>query len=145
MSELDLDAPGEAFCRACPDHEACATGWPCWKVREGLSIMSDDHEKCRAGLALTKEALGHAILSDADARSKLDTLRQALTDQERDTDFFVKDRDQLARRLAAVEELHQPVYVPSIEGTSLTEFTRCSCTPGLLYDECPTAAAIEDL
>jgi hypothetical protein len=22
------------FCNDCPDHEACATGWPCWKVKE---------------------------------------------------------------------------------------------------------------
>lgn len=23
-----------AFCSDCPDHEACSTGWPCWKVKE---------------------------------------------------------------------------------------------------------------
>jgi ferredoxin len=23
-----------SFCDDCPDHEACATGWPCWKVKE---------------------------------------------------------------------------------------------------------------
>lgn len=22
------------FCPDCPDHEACATGWPCWMVKE---------------------------------------------------------------------------------------------------------------
>ena len=22
------------FCDDCPDHEACSTGWPCWKVKE---------------------------------------------------------------------------------------------------------------
>lgn len=24
----------KGFCDDCPDHEACATGWPCWKVKE---------------------------------------------------------------------------------------------------------------
>jgi hypothetical protein len=23
-----------AFCSDCPDHEACSTGYPCWKVKE---------------------------------------------------------------------------------------------------------------
>ena len=24
----------DSFCFDCPDHEACATGWPCYKVKE---------------------------------------------------------------------------------------------------------------
>lgn len=30
----DMRKSGEAFCAACPDHEGCATGWPCALVRE---------------------------------------------------------------------------------------------------------------
>lgn len=26
-------SPSEPFCEDCPDHEACATGWPCDKVK----------------------------------------------------------------------------------------------------------------
>jgi hypothetical protein len=29
----DQREPGEAFCAACPDHEACASGYPCGLVR----------------------------------------------------------------------------------------------------------------
>jgi hypothetical protein len=30
---FDMRRDGEAFCADCPDHEACMTGWPCWKVK----------------------------------------------------------------------------------------------------------------
>ena len=30
---MDLRQPGEAFCANCPDHEACATAWPCELVQ----------------------------------------------------------------------------------------------------------------
>lgn len=29
----DMRLPGEAFCADCPDHEACATAYPCDLVR----------------------------------------------------------------------------------------------------------------
>lgn len=29
----DERVPGEAFCRDCPDHEACMTGWRCDDVK----------------------------------------------------------------------------------------------------------------
>lgn len=47
--------------------------------------------------------------------------------------------------LAAVRALHQPVRVPEIptESGSLPGFVRCSCTPGLLYEDCPTRRALE--
>lgn len=32
--EYDMRQPGEAFCAACPDHEACVTGAPCSVVRK---------------------------------------------------------------------------------------------------------------
>lgn len=47
------------------------------------------------------------------------------------------------RTLDTVRALHQPrkVPVPVEGGGSLTE-TRCSCTPGLLHADCPTARVL---
>ena len=51
----------------------------------------------------------------------------------------------LVAALERVKALHQPVVVPAIPGSAiLTSFTRCSCKPGLLYKDCPTAAAIRE-
>ena len=32
-SATDMRLPGESFCADCPDHEACASGYPCDFVR----------------------------------------------------------------------------------------------------------------
>lgn len=45
-------------------------------------------------------------------------------------------------KVARAKELHQPIDVLGIPGTSLMPFQRCSCTRGLLYADCPTAAAL---
>lgn len=51
------------------------------------------------------------------------------------------DRRRALRLLEEIKELHRPLDVPAIPGTSMEAFTRCSCTPGLLFAECPTAVA----
>jgi hypothetical protein len=94
---------------------------------------------------------------------RIATLRKALTEQEDDTDFQLRERLRAEASLAATKDalrqalttaasmgaaldrlrgLHLPVRVPGIGGTSIGPFVRCSCTPGLLYDECPTAKAL---
>lgn len=30
------------MCDDCPDHEACMTGYPCWKVREADEALKTD-------------------------------------------------------------------------------------------------------
>ena len=35
--ETDLREPGEAYCRDCPDPEACFTGYPCGLVKRTAS------------------------------------------------------------------------------------------------------------
>lgn len=38
----DMREPGEAFCSDCPDHEACASGYPCEFVK-----FTDKHSRRR--------------------------------------------------------------------------------------------------
>jgi hypothetical protein len=48
----------------------------------------------------------------------------------------------LEEQLARVRDVHRPHEVPAVY--SLEGFTRCSCTPGLLYADCATAAVLDD-
>ena len=54
----------------------------------------------------------------------------------------VAENEAMRERLVATQALHRPVEVPGIPGTNLAPFTRCSCTRGLLFAECETAAAL---
>jgi hypothetical protein len=96
-------------------------------LRHGLTEQEDDTDfqlrerlQAEAGREATKDALGHALLASAGAES---TLRR-------------------------VRALHLPIPVPAITGDTgdprpgLDEFVRCSCTPGLLYDDCPTVKVL---
>ncbi len=57
--------------------------------------------------------------------------------------YVGKHRHTEASLLAKVRRLHQPREVPAIPGyPSLTAFTVCTCTPGMLFTECPTACAL---
>lgn len=48
----------------------------------------------------------------------------------------------LEARLARVQRMHRPVDVPAVY--SFEGFTRCSCTRGLEYARCATAAVLDD-
>lgn len=41
----DMRLPGEAFCADCPDHEACATAYPCDLVRRVATRPIPPEEK----------------------------------------------------------------------------------------------------
>jgi hypothetical protein len=123
--------------------------------------------KARAEAPACRDASGSTIRQTRGPAMSDDlvrTLRHGLTEQERDTDFQLDERlkaeaslaltkDALRQSLTTngalhstieqVRALHLPVAVAGIEGyDSLGPFVRCSCTPGLLYEDCATVRAL---
>jgi len=77
------------------------------------------------------------------AEAERDRLAETLRLRSEALDRVVTRAEAAEGVLGRVWALHRPVYVRGIRGTSLEPFIRCSCTPGLLFSECPTAAALE--
>jgi hypothetical protein len=91
---------------------------------------------------LAPTAVELADVEQAGLRRRWEVLRAAIDKYERDAEFQLEMRLRADAKVAAIRALHHRIDVPGLPGTSLGPFSRCSCTPGLLYDECPTVAAL---
>lgn len=75
-----------------------------------------------------------ARVREADKRGRRD---------EREQHILVARAEAAEETLGRVWALHRPITVPAVgDSGMLPAFTRCSCTPGLLFSECPTATAL---
>jgi hypothetical protein len=58
MMAADDREPGEAYCKACPDHEACFTGMPCGRVKAAAKLRADFKEAEQVAKNLYTEQRG---------------------------------------------------------------------------------------